>query len=167
MPPTAPLLEAILMSLVFNSKIVDCSSSYIMLMSWNLLPFSANLIFRKIKKSHDAIYEKWRVHCYGAESISNVSISRSFSLHVFPQMSQDDCRNDVSQFVPVCPLCVTVAGHPECLKFFTHYTLCVYHYWQQNNTQIQSSIMPVTPLWNLTANHSLPFCSLFPHKMKF
>jgi hypothetical protein len=48
-PATAPMLEAVFMSFVCNSKIVDCSCSYIMLMSWNL-PFSANLNFRKRKK---------------------------------------------------------------------------------------------------------------------
>jgi len=32
-PATAPMLEAMLMSFVCNSKIVDCSCSYIMQMS--------------------------------------------------------------------------------------------------------------------------------------
>ena len=161
-----------LTSFVCNSKIVDCSCFYIMLMSWNLLPFSANLNFRKRKKSHDARYGNWRVQCYGEEiNLQCVNFQVIFTSRLPIDVTGWLCRNVVSQFVPVCPLCVSVVeGHPECSKLLTHYTLCVVLCIVIDRRTVHEYNHPSCRLlhfWTLTTNHSLPFCSLFPHKMKF
>lgn len=161
-----------LMSFVHNSKIVDYSCSYIMLMSWNLLPFSANLISGKKKKSHDARYGKHGgCSVMVQKSISSVSISRSFSRHIFPDMSQDDCVEILFQCVPVYSLCVSVVDeHPKCSKFLTRYTPHVVLFIIIDSRTVHKYNHPSCRLlhfWTLTTNHCLPFCSLFPPKMKF
>jgi len=159
------------MSFVCNSKIVDCSCSYIMLTSWNLLPFSANLNFRKRKKkkSHDARYGNWRVQCYGAEiNIQCVNFQVIFTSHLPIDVTGWLCTNVVSQNVPVSPLCVSVVeGHPKCSKFLTRYTLCVVLFIVIDSKTVHKYSHPLCRLlhfWTLTTNHS---AHCFPTKCSF
>lgn len=91
------------------------------------------------------------------KSISNVSISRSFLLHIFPKMSQDGCVEMLFHSLSLSSVTFSSRRIFWMFKILdTLHTVCstVYRYWQQNSTQIQLSIMQVTPLLNFD-NQSL------------
>jgi len=95
-----------------------------MLMSWNLLHFSANLNFRKRKKV--TWCQIWQLEgtmlwCRNQSPVCQFPGHFHFTTsHRCHRMTVYKCC------FTVCPLCVSILeGHPECSKFLTCYTLCV------------------------------------------